>query len=214
MNDNKDKKQHNEEIETNDSELENKEVIEEKELTEVEKLKIELEQVKKEKESLQKELTLLNYKISENNQNYINKLKEKQEEMQKILSEKQEEMVALNNQKLEEFKTKLFTKDILDLIDTIEQFNKIINIPNDNQLVQNFLFGFKMFSNMFSNALSNMGIEKIDINIGDEPNYETTEVVEKIQNSDLESGKIIEVVSNGYKYKDSVIKFAKVKVKE
>ncbi|MDE6473232.1 MAG: nucleotide exchange factor GrpE [Ureaplasma sp.] len=203
-------------------ELENESVLEDEisnksqnnELSEIELLKKELESVKQENNNLQKELISLKWKIEENNQNYIKKLKEKQDEMQKILVNKQEELVALNNQKLVEFKTKLFTKDILDLIDTIEQFDKIINIPNDNPQIQNFLFGFKMFSNMFANALNNMGIEKISISVGNKPNHETMEVVEIVKDSNQEKDTITEIVSNGYKYKDNVIKFAKVKVKE
>lgn len=178
---------------------------------EVNELEVQLKNLQIKYDNLTKANHELEIYIANLQKDFVTKIQEKQIEMNKILDDKKSELEKLNEEKLLNFKTKLFTKDIVDLINTVEQFNKIINTESNNEIINNYLNGFKMFSNMFLNSFENMGINKININVGDDFDESYMEVVEVVE-SNLEHNKIVSIISNAYKYESNVIKFAKVKV--
>lgn len=165
-------------------------------------------------ESLKKENDLLKIQVQKWEKDFLEKVKNKELEAIKIIKQKEEEIINKNNEKLEEFKIKLLTKDILELINTIDQFETIISSPVSNEIIQNYVNGFKMFLNMFENSLSAMGINKIIAKIGDKLDTNTMEATELVDESNFEKDQIVQVIGNGYMFNNKVIKFIKVKVQK
>lgn len=186
----------------------------EKHIKELEELKAENIKLKNSIEALNKDNALLKVQINKWEKDFIDKVKSKESEAIKIIKQKEEEILVKNNEKLEDFKLKLFTKDILDLINTIDQFETIISSPVSNEIIQNYVNGFKMFLNMFENSLSSMGIKKINVKPGDKLDPNIMEATELVDSSTFEKDQVVEVIGNGYTFNNKVIKFIKVKVQK
>ncbi len=212
MNKNKDKK--------NNKELEEPQEVKKEETCEkakefkkeIESLKKELSSEQEKVKNLQHEVQTLKLTIQKADSDYVSKLQEKQLEMKKILEEKQKELTILNDEKLNDFKHKLYTKDILEMLNTIDRFEAILRYESPDPTIQNYINGFKMFLDMFQRSLNNMGITKVEIPLGSEPDHNNAEITDQVDNSNHKSGTVCEVTENAYSFNNKIIKHAKVKV--
>ena len=151
-----------------------------------------------------------------------NKLKEKLEAQEKINAELKDKLLR-NAAELENFKRRMNEERIKDrkyascdlvsdLVSILANLDKCVNMETEDQMLKNFLIGFKMINNQLFDRLYQDGLEEIKVEKGMafDPNIhhaiETTEV------EGIESNVITEVVQKGYKYKDRIIKPAMVKV--
>ncbi|AGR40997.1 nucleotide exchange factor GrpE [Spiroplasma taiwanense] len=100
----------------------------------------------------------------------------------------------------------------IELLPAIDMFRTVLKSSPDNPEIKNYLMGFEMIISQIDQALSNSGIQIIEVKSGDEFNPELHTAIEQIETEEFESGKITSVVSNGYKLHDRVIKHAAVKV--
>lgn len=103
---------------------------------------------------------------------------------------------------------------IADLITPLEYLTRACEFKTDSKEMNSFLIGFKMIANQLTEVLVNDGLKVIDCKIGDEfdPTIHQAVATEKCE--EMESNKILEVVSKGYLYKERIIKPAMVKVSE
>ena len=103
---------------------------------------------------------------------------------------------------------------ISDIIVPLEYLVRACEYQTDSQEMQNFLIGFKMIANQLMDVLINDGLKIIDCKVGDEfdPTIHHAVATEKVE--EVETNKVIEVVSKGYLYKERIIKPAMVKVSE
>lgn len=102
---------------------------------------------------------------------------------------------------------------IADFLQPLEQMHKIVHMNTDNDLLKNFLLGFKMISDQLYQVLEADGLKKINsLDQVFDPNYHYA--VEKEVNKDKENGINLEVIQEGYMYKDQILRPAMVKVNE
>ena len=103
---------------------------------------------------------------------------------------------------------------ISDIIIPLEYLTKACEYQTNSQEMNNFLIGFKMIATQLMDVLINDGLKVIDCKIGDEfdPTIHHAVATEKCE--EMETNKVIEVVSKGYLYKERIIKPAMVKVSE
>jgi molecular chaperone GrpE len=86
-------------------------------------------------------------------------------------------------------------------------------MTTDNELLKNFLIGFKMINDQLFNVLNTDGVKEIEaLNTPFEPNVH--HAIEKVENKEKPNGIVIEVVQKGYTYKDQLLRPAMVKVNE
>lgn len=100
-----------------------------------------------------------------------------------------------------------------DLIQPIDMLLKIVDYKSDNPEVNNYVYGFKMLTDQLQQILEKDGLKQIKA-LGEkfDPNFMQAMSTEKKE--DIESGIVIEVLQNGYIYKDRLLKPAMVKVSE
>ncbi len=99
------------------------------------------------------------------------------------------------------------------LLTPFDQLDQIVNLPTDNELLNNYLIGFKMIRNQFNEVFKEVGIEEIEaLNQTFNPNFH--DALEKTNHEDKENGIITEVIQKGYKFKERILRPAKVKVNE
>ncbi|MDE5617703.1 MAG: nucleotide exchange factor GrpE [Ureaplasma sp.] len=165
--------------------------------------------------SLKIENSNLSKQISDMNADYVEKIKQKAIEAQKIIDESKIQLNERLNDEVK-LKTTLYIEKKFDaILNCINQLNTIVNTStNLDPQIQNFLIGFKMIANLFNNALSEMDIIKIEVNIGDKFDENTMQAFELVDDNKVDSGCVSEIIGNGYIFNNKVIKHAIVKLQK
>ncbi|ASZ09187.1 nucleotide exchange factor GrpE [Mesoplasma chauliocola] len=99
-----------------------------------------------------------------------------------------------------------------DLIKPIDLLKKVVSTPTESPEVQNYLMGFKMIMSQIENAFETNGIKAMCVKVGDEFDSNFHEANESLEDSGMESNKIVSVISDGYMIHDRVLIHAIVKV--
>ena len=100
-------------------------------------------------------------------------------------------------------------KIFLGVADDLERALK--NKPKD-ETMQSWVNGIELIHQKLINQLKNQGVERMDINPGDEFDPNIHEAITQEDNPDFEEGHIIDVVQPGYRISDRIIRPAMVRV--
>ncbi len=116
-----------------------------------------------------------------------------------------------SKERIELFKTanqELMTV-LLPVLDDFDRGLSEIKKSGDSELLK----GMELILNKFSNTLTQKGLEKVEVNAGDAFDVEIHEAITQIPapNDDMK-GKVIDVVEQGYKLGDKIIRYPKVVV--
>lgn len=100
------------------------------------------------------------------------------------------------------------------VVPDIDLFKKVLATSEKTASteVQNYLKGFEMIVNKFDYSLDQVGIKELKIVVGSEFNPRTMEALEQVEATNVESGQVVEVISNPYMIYDEVLIHGKVKV--
>lgn len=189
---------------------------------ELEENNLQEEQVQEEEQVLEEETTELNNKEAKSEKNKkIKKLQERIKELEESETNLKNEMLK-DRAELENFKRRMNEERIKDrkyasqdvfseIINILDIFDKAVNVETEEQVLKNFLIGFVMINNQFSQILENYGVKKIKA-VGEkfDPMYHSA--IETIETEDAETGIVLEEVMTGYLYKDRVLRPSMVKV--
>lgn len=100
---------------------------------------------------------------------------------------------------------------VSELINHLDNLRQVVNMTTEDEVLKNFLIGFKMINDQIFEVLKNDGLEMIDgLNKKFDPAYQ--QAIEVVENNELEDNIVVEILKPGYIYKDRVIKPALVKV--
>ena len=99
---------------------------------------------------------------------------------------------------------------LADLINVIDIFDRVVSSPAQDEKVKKYLVGFQMINEQLKGVMSQYGVTKIDAlnKPFDATRHEAIETIE----SDCEPNMVIEVISDGYMFKDRVLRPSMVKV--
>ncbi|NLK12763.1 MAG: nucleotide exchange factor GrpE [Candidatus Phytoplasma sp.] len=100
-----------------------------------------------------------------------------------------------------------------DLLVPLDQFDKVVNMETDNDLLKNFLIGFKMINDQFMSVLENEGVKEINA-LHQMFDPKVHHAVEKTSDKEKDNGIVLEVLQKGYMYKERVLRPSMVKVNE
>src|SRR5690554_4758847 len=110
---------------------------------------VETKETKKEKKTKQQlKIESLEQEVKELNDKYLRTLAETENYKKRITQER------INDRKY------AATNFALELLTPYEQFSKIVEFPSDNELLNNFLIGFKMIRDQFKDALEKKDVVK------------------------------------------------------
>lgn len=160
------------------------------------------EETKKEKKSKQElKIEELETKVKALDDKYLRTLAESENFKKRIQAEKVIER---------KYATANF---ISELLIPFEQFDKIVEFPTDNDLLKNFLVGFKMIKDQFEQVLEKEGIKEIKA-LGEKFDANIHHALEKVDDKEKENGIVVAVLQKGYYFKDKLLRPAMVKVNE
>ena len=102
-------------------------------------------------------------------------------------------------------------KVVGELINPIDMFNKILDMPAPSQEVTNYQMGFKMIANQLLDILKSEGLTLIEA-LGLEFNPTVMQAVQTECVEDKDDNIVLSIMQNGYMYKDRVLRPAMVVV--
>lgn len=100
---------------------------------------------------------------------------------------------------------------LMQLIDTLDIFDKAVNKQTDDEKLKQFLDGFAMINKSFKQILERNGVKPIEA-LGKpfDPAYHSA--IETVEVEGTESNIVVEELMTGYIYKDRVLRPSMVKV--
>ncbi len=163
----------------------------------------------------------------ENNHQQINKLQTQIKELQQQLDQQKksfDEELLKNQAELINFKKRAQTQKanelkyassnfITNLLMPLEQLEKVIDMPTQNELLQKYLLGFKLLQQQLKKVLQDEGIEEIEaLNKPFDPTlHHALEIVCDLEKPDKTN---LAVLQKGYLYKKRILRPTLVKVNE
>ena len=102
-------------------------------------------------------------------------------------------------------------KVITEILPSLDNLERALQVESDNEEIKSLLKGVEMVYEGLLNVLKSEGVELIETeNVQFDPNYH--HAVMQDEDSEKESGAILDTFQKGYKLKDRVIRPAMVKV--
>lgn len=206
-----------------EKELEKKEetkVDESEKVTEMQSEKSEIDELVEDSEELEEEL--------KKDAKYIKKLKKKNHHLEDENKKMTDEILYLKDQllrnqaELENFKRRTNEERIrerkyamqdffTELITVIDTFDKVVSAKTDDEKLKKYLVGFVMINNNMKQILENYGVKKIEcLNQEFDPTFH--QAIEVVEVENTSPNIVVEVIADGYLYKDRVLRPAMVKV--
>ena len=97
------------------------------------------------------------------------------------------------------------------MINVIDIFDKAVSNNTEDELLKKYLLGFKMINMQLQQVMKDYGVEKIK-DLGEKFNPSVHQAIETVEVEGVEEGQVVEVVMQGYMYKDRVLRPSMVKV--
>ncbi len=170
------------------------------------------EKTSKEKKTKKNKFEVENEKLKAEIESLKKKNKEEGEEYLKARAE----LDNIRKRLVEEAnQTKKFACQNLvgEIITPLDMLFKIVDFKSDNQEVNNYVLGFKMITDQIKSILEKDGLKEIKaLNEKFDPNFH--QAMSKEKRDGVEPGIVIEVLQQGYMYKDRLLRPAMVKVSE
>ena len=169
-------------------------------------------QVEKEQKSNKKDKKL-NKKIEELqllNEELNNKLLNCQNEMLKDRAELENFKRRSNEERI---KDRIYANQSVftELVDIIDIFDKAVSVKVEDEKLKNYLLGFSMINTQIQQIMENYGVKKID-DLNKPFNSQYHEAIETVEVEGVEPNTVVEVVRDGYMFKDRIIRPSMVKV--
>ena len=177
------------------------------------------------KEEVREEIDGANHeepvKGSKKSKQRIKELEELNEELQNKIVYLQDQLLR-NQAELENFKKRTNEERIKErkyamqdyfseVIDVIDVFDKAVSVKTEDEKLQKFLKGFAMVNMQMKRTLESYGVTKIEaLNKPFDPAYH--EAFEVVEAEGVESDTVVAVLTEGYMYKDRILRPSVVKV--
>ncbi len=209
--DNKTKQQTQQNNEKNDKQLHEKLSSLTKKYEQIQKEMIEKQAIiLQQNENLEK----LRKKMNLHNEQFKELITKKTKDANDLLTKKIKELEVKSKNELAQAKKYAIKDQALELINIINQMEIACNFKLNDEKLINYQKGFKLILTMFINLLAKLNINPIKPIVGQEFDAKTMECAETISFSEpaKKDNTIAEVVNNGYKLYDYILKPALVKV--
>ena len=119
-------------------------------------------------EAKQNKIHELNNKYDQLNKDFVNIINQKASEAQKQVDNEIKNFQAKYEKEIAEIKKYAVADSIPELLNIFSKFDFAVSQDVDNPKVKNFLVGLKMFSAMFKTWLKSIGVEEIEVKVGDQ----------------------------------------------
>ncbi|WP_281950656.1 nucleotide exchange factor GrpE [Nitrosophilus kaiyonis] len=144
------------------------------------------------------------------------KLKECEDRYVRVHADFENSKKRLEKEKIQaiEYALEKFAQDLLPALDSLDMALAAVNQENlkAEEAVEKLKEGIKLTIEQFIKAFNKHGIEVIEIEEGSEFNPHLHEALLQVDDAGKKAGEIVQVIQKGYKYKERVLRPAKVSV--
>ena len=147
----------------------------------------------------------LNNKYDQLNKDFVNIINQKASEAQKQVDNEIKNFQAKYEKEIAEIKKYAVADSIPELLNIFSKFDFAVSQDVDNPKVKNFLEGLKMFSAMFKTWLKSIGVEEIEVKVGDQFDPNIMDAIDVEQKPTQKDDHVEKIVSKGYKLHDRII---------
>ena len=144
------------------------------------------------------------------------KLKECEENLLRTHADFENAKKRLEKEKIQaiEYALEKFAQDLLPALDSLDM--ALAAVSQDNlkaeEAVEQLKKGIELTIEQFVKAFKKNGIEVIEIEEGGEFNPHLHEAILQVEDAAKKAGEIVQVIQKGYKYKERILRPAKVSV--
>ena len=156
-------------------------------------------------ETKQNKIHELNNKYDQLNKDFVNIINQKASEAQKQVDNKIKNFQTKYEKEIAEIKKYAVADSIPELLNIFSKFDFAVSQDVDNPKVKNFLVGLKMFSAMFKTWLKSIGVEEIEVKVGDQFDPNIMDAIDVEQKPTQKDDHVEKIVSKGYKLHDRII---------
>ena len=156
-------------------------------------------------EAKQNKIHELNNKYDQLNKDFVNIINQKASEAQKQVDNEIRNFQAKYEKEIAEIKKYAVADSIPELLNIFSKFDFAVSQDVDNPKVKNFLVGLKMFSAMFKTWLKSIGVEEIEVKVGDQFDPNIMDAIDVEQKPTQKDDHVEKIVSKGYKLHDRII---------
>ncbi len=193
--------------------------------------KSEQQKIPKEKPSIIEKLTKSKHgkkhtqDTSQNPEKINSELLKKEEEIKMLMAkiseienrEKRTMADFINfRQRMQNEKTNAYDNGMMDaitkLLAILDNLDRALQSVPDEEKENNYYKGTEMIAKQFLMLLSDLGVEEIKVKPGDGFNHEFHDAMAHVEDENFGENQIVDVFEKGYKFKNKVIRYAKVRV--
>ena len=169
-----------------------------------------------EKEQMQEQNTQEEQKSGDNCEELEKQLQECEEKYLRAYAEFENMKKRLEKEKIQaiEYSLEKFAQDLLPVLDSLDMALAAVSKDNLNaeEAVEELKKGIQLTIEQFIKALKKNGIEVIEIEEGTEFNPHLHEAILQVEDAQKAAGEIVQMIQKGYKYKERILRPAKVSV--
>ncbi len=144
------------------------------------------------------------------------KLKECEDKYIRVHADFENSKKRLEKEKIQaiEYSLEKFAQDLLPALDSLDMALSAVSQDNLNaeEAVKELKKGIELTIDQFVKAFNKNGIEVIEIEEGGEFNPHLHEAILQVEDAEKKAGQIVQVIQKGYKYKERILRPAKVSV--
>ena len=180
-----------------------------------EKKKVEKES-NEEQKGVEKDEKIEENKKSKEIEELKEKLKECEDRYIRVYADFENSKKRLEKDKIQaiEYSLEKFAQDLLPALDSLDMALTAVNAENlkAQDTIDKLKEGIKLTIDQFIKAFKKHGIEVIEIEEGGEFNPHLHEALLQVEDAEKKAGEIVQVIQKGYKYKERILRPAKVSV--
>ncbi len=169
-----------------------------------------------EKEQMKEQTTQEEQKSGDNCEELEKQLQECEEKYLRAYAEFENMKKRLEKEKIQaiEYSLEKFAQDLLPVLDSLDMALAAVSKDNLNaeEAVEELKKGIQLTIEQFIKALKKNGIEVIEIEEGTEFNPHLHEAILQVEDAQKAAGEIVQMIQKGYKYKERILRPAKVSV--
>ncbi len=144
------------------------------------------------------------------------KLKKCEEDLLRTHADFENAKKRLEKEKIQaiEYALEKFAQDLLPALDSLDMALSAVSQDGleAKEAVEQLKKGIELTIDQFIKAFGKHGIEVIDIKEGGEFNPHLHEAILQVEDAERKAGEIVQVIQKGYRYKERILRPAKVSV--
>ena len=96
------------------------------------------------------------------------------------------------------------------LIPMVDNFERALSAQEDKE--DGFYKGVEMIARQFESILADLGVQPIEVNVGDKFNTDFHNAVAHVEDENFGASEVVQVLQTGYMHKGKVLRYSMVKV--